>query len=390
MGAGIEGTSLRLLDLTKQFGTVVAVDRVCLEVKSGEFLSLLGPSGSGKTTTLMMIAGFESPSEGEIFLGARPISRVATHRRGIGVVFQNYALFPHLSVYENVAFPLKMRHVAPREIARHVAEALQLVRLPGYESRFPRQLSGGQQQRVALARALVFHPGIVLMDEPLGALDKQLREEMQLEIKQLQRALGMTVVYVTHDQSEALTMSDRIAVMNHGRVEQLDTPEGTYERPRNRFVASFIGESNFLEGSVVDVDDGGTGLVAIGGHLMHASGLSPGSVGRTVMIVVRPEKIIAGTQPVSSARTTRGVVQDTIYIGDRVKYRVQLAMSPAVTVVVAQSLHGGSLRLSPGDATYLTWDMKDARALPGESVAPAMTVPSTLLPSIASQPATRC
>ncbi|TIV88749.1 MAG: ATP-binding cassette domain-containing protein, partial [Mesorhizobium sp.] len=223
------GEPLRLERLCKQYGTVRAVSDISVQIEAGEFVSFLGPSGSGKTTTLMMVAGFETPSAGQIFVGARPITRLPVHRRNIGVVFQNYALFPHLSVFENVAFALKMRGISGYDIRAGVAAALDLVQLGEYGGRMPHELSGGQQQRVALARALVFRPGVILMDEPLGALDKQLREHMQLELKRLQKSLGTTMVFVTHDQSEALTMSDRIVVMNEGKVEQIGTPEEIYE-----------------------------------------------------------------------------------------------------------------------------------------------------------------
>ena len=243
-------------------GPVVAVDSVSLDIAPGEFLTLLGPSGSGKTTTLMMLAGFEIPSDGEIYVDDTAIAAIPPYKRNIGMVFQNYALFPHMTVGENIAFPLKMRGLSKSEIARMSKEALELVKLPGYEGRYPRQLSGGQQQRIAVARALVFNPRVLLMDEPLGALDKQLRESLQLEIKSLHDQLGVTIVYVTHDQQEALVMSDRIAVMNNGRIEQIGSPVALYDQPQSRFVASFIGESNFLSGRVLSCD-GGRCLVEI-------------------------------------------------------------------------------------------------------------------------------
>ena len=244
------GAAVVLEKVSKSFGPVIAVDDVSVTIEPGEFITLLGPSGSGKTTTLMMIAGFDHPSAGEIYIDGTPIVGVPPYRRGIGMVFQNYALFPHLTVAENVAFALKQRSVAKPEIVGRVAETLDIVRLRGYEARYPRQLSGGQQQRVALARAIIFHPRVLLMDEPLSALDKQLREELQLEMKRLHQQLGITFIYVTHDQREALIMSDRIAVMNQGRIEQAGSPSDLYDRPATRFVAGFIGESNFLEGEV--------------------------------------------------------------------------------------------------------------------------------------------
>src|SRR4051794_16533896 len=258
------GLPLRLDRLNKRFGDFVAVDEISLEIAGGEFLTLLGPSGSGKTTTLMMIAGFTEPSSGHIRLGDRPIDALPSYRRGFGMVFQNYALFPHMTAAENIGFPLKMRGVSSNDRARRVAGALEMVRLPDFGARYPNQLSGGQQQRVALARALVYNPPVLLMDEPLGALDKKLREEMQLEIKRIQKELGITAIYVTHDQEEALVMSDRIAVMNHGEIEQVDGPSRIYEHPATRFVADFIGESN---------------IIPLAGKAPSADGLLPSVIG---------------------------------------------------------------------------------------------------------------
>ena len=240
------GAPLALQAIAKRYGGVTAVDRLSLEVASGEFVSLLGPSGSGKTTTLMMIAGFIIPSSGSILLDGKNITRLPPYRRNIGMVYQNYALFPHMTVGRNVAFPLRMRGVGRDEIARRVGRALELVQLKGLSERRPTELSGGQQQRVALARALVFEPPLLLMDEPLGALDKKLRQELQSEIKRIQRETRGTVIYVTHDQEEALSLSDRVVVLNHGRIEQVGPPGELYERPRTRFVAEFLGAANFL------------------------------------------------------------------------------------------------------------------------------------------------
>src|SRR5688572_12513830 len=245
---------VELVGLSRRFGEVLAVDRLSLRMGSGECVTLLGPSGSGKTTTLMMIAGFVRPTTGEIYLGGQAITRRPPFKRNVGMVFQNYALFPHMTVFENVAFPLRMRRLRRGEIEAKVGQALDLVRLTGYEARYPRQLSGGQQQRVALARALVFNPPVLLMDEPLGALDKKLRQQMQLEIKHLHEQLGITVIYVTHDQEEALVMSDEIVVMRNGRIEQIGTPRGVYDDPRNNFVADFIGEANVLDGTIIKAE----------------------------------------------------------------------------------------------------------------------------------------
>src|SRR5262249_30604158 len=244
------GAEVKLVGLSRDYGEVVAVRDLNLTIAPGEFLTLLGPSGSGKTTTLMMVAGFVHPTAGDIFLDGRSVVAVAPHRRNLGIVFQSYALFPHMSVFDNVAFPLRMRHVAPQELRRRVEEALALVHLGPMGARRIQQLSGGQQQRVALARALVFRPPVLLMDEPLGALDRKLREQMQLEIKRIQHTLGLTVLYVTHDQEEALILSDRIAIMHDGVLHQVGTPAEVYERPTTAVVADFVGESNMLRGVV--------------------------------------------------------------------------------------------------------------------------------------------
>ena len=282
---------MHLRDLRKSFGSVAAVDHVSLTIERGEFVTLLGPSGSGKTTTLMMIAGFEYPTSGDILIGGESVVSMPPSKRNIGMVFQNYSLFPHMTVFENIAFPLRMRKVQESEIRKKVMKALELVQLHDYPSRYPRQLSGGQQQRIALARALVFDPPILLMDEPLGALDKNLREYMQLEIKSIQRQLKITTIYVTHDQQEALTMSDRIAVMNHGRIEQVGSPEEVYEKPCNRFVAGFVGESNFLKGRIIERVEK-TWLIGTDSHLHirtpYTDSLKPGM---DVYLALRPERV---------------------------------------------------------------------------------------------------
>src|SRR6267154_2263534 len=267
-GAG-RGASVSLSNLERRYDRVAAVAGVSLDILSGEFLTLLGPSGSGKSTTLMMIAGFEMPTGGDIAIDGTSVVAMPPYRRNIGMVFQNYAKFPHLTVADNIGFPLKQRGVGKAERARLVGEALELVRLPGYGERYPRQLSGGQQQRVAFARAIVFKPRLLLMDEPLGALDKQLRENLQLEMRRLHADLGITFVYVTHDQEEALTMSDRVAVMNEGRIAQVGAPEDLYDRPADRFVASFIGESNFMPG-VVQGAENGVVVADCGGTILRA------------------------------------------------------------------------------------------------------------------------
>src|SRR5882672_9806534 len=284
------GASVSLTALEKTFDRTNAVAGVSLGIDSGEFLTLLGPSGSGKTTTLMMIAGFEVPTAGDIAIDGASVVAVPPYRRNIGMVFQNYALFPHLTVAENIGFPLKQRRVAKAERTRLVGQALELVHLPGYAHRYPRQLSGGQQQRVALARAIVFQPRLLLMDEPLGALDKQLRENLQLEMRRLHADLGITFIYVTHDQEEALTMSDRIAVMNHGKVAQVGRPEDLYDRPTSRFVAGFIGESNFLPAIVRGMEDDVV-VADCEGAVIRA--LCPGrpASGEKVTLTTRPERL---------------------------------------------------------------------------------------------------
>src|SRR5262252_4273646 len=282
---------LTLARLTKRYAATTAVDAIDLEVGRGEFLTLLGPSGSGKTTTLMMVAGFTPPSGGEILVDDRPITGMAPEHRNIGVVFQNYALFPHMKVFDNVAFPLKMRGRPPTEIRPQVGRSLDMVRLTGLADRLPRQLSGGQQQRVALARALVFDPGLLLMDEPLGALDRNLREQMKLELKRIHNDVGVTVLYVTHDQEEALTMSDRVALMNRGRIAQLGSAEDLYERPASRFVAEFIGESNLLDGRVEAADGAPVFVHDSGVRVRVAPGPFAPTAGERYTLMVRPEKI---------------------------------------------------------------------------------------------------
>jgi spermidine/putrescine transport system ATP-binding protein len=363
--AGTTPIAVRLVAVSKRFGDHVVVDRVSLEIRHGEFFSLLGPSGCGKTTTLRMIAGFEQPSDGQISLGGEDVTERAAHLRRVGMVFQNYALFPHLSVADNVAFALRLQGVAASEIARRVAEALAMVRLPGLEARMPAQLSGGQQQRVALARALVFRPTVVLLDEPLGALDQKLRKAMQLELKALQRDVGLTFVYVTHDQEEALTMSDRIAVMDGGRVLQVADPQALYERPSLRFVADFIGVSNFLPGTVRE--RAGT-LVTIaldlpgqGAHIQAAwhEGLV---AGQAVTAAVRPERMrlgLRGAPAEVAANAVEGTVRDIVYTGSDTQYFVDLGGSAGRTVMVRvpnDQPAGTRVEAVRGDPVRVCWD----------------------------------
>lgn len=359
-GIGALGARVVFDRIEKQYGSVYAVNDVSLEIAPGEFLTLLGPSGSGKTTTLMMLAGFEIPTAGEIYVDDDPIAAVPPFRRNIGMVFQNYALFPHMTVGENIAFPLQMRKVSKAEIARQSKEVLELVGLPGYEGRYPRQLSGGQQQRIAVARALVFNPRVLLMDEPLGALDKQLRERLQLEIKELHDQLGVTIIYVTHDQEEALVMSDRIAVMNEGRIEQCGPPTELYDEPSSRFVATFIGESNFIEGAISRID-GDAACVAVPGIEELRAPLKPGlAPGASVALTVRPEKIVAsenGAHP--GANTTTARVEDVIFVGEMRRYVVALAGGQRL-VLKAQN-RSGIRSFDRGDTVQVAWNIDDCR-----------------------------
>ena len=274
------GAPVALRHIVKNFDNCRAIDDLSLDIEPGEFITFLGPSGSGKSTTLMMIAGFEQPTAGDILIGGSVVTHMPAYRRNIGMVFQNYALFPHLTVAENIGFPLKQRGVAKPEIREHVRRMLDLIQLSGYEARFPQQLSGGQQQRVAIARAIVFNPPVLLMDEPLSALDKQLREGLQLEIKRLHDRLGITFIYVTHDQKEALVMSDRVAVMNEGRIAQIGSPKALYDTPANRFVASFVGEANLLEATIVGKETDGLLVLKIGDVLLRAPASSLSDVER--------------------------------------------------------------------------------------------------------------
>jgi putative spermidine/putrescine transport system ATP-binding protein len=333
-----------------------------LDIAQGEILVLLGPSGSGKTTTLMLLAGFEAPSAGRILLQDRDIARLPPHRRGIGVVFQSYALFPHMSVAENIAFPLEARGVPQHERAARVARALDSVRLAGLGERRPAQLSGGQQQRVALARAMVFEPPIVLLDEPLGALDKALREEMQHELRALHRRLGLTMLYVTHDQAEALTLADRIAVFEAGRLRQVASPRELYDRPADAFVSGFVGENNRLAGTIVSTQDGLVRVRLAGGAEVEALAGDCGGDGSSCIVMVRPERIAVapvsavdlGAEGVLSARMTESLFQ-----GDHVRLRLSL---PGGDEIIAKRPLGGGAFPQPGEDAALAWSVDAARA----------------------------
>jgi putative spermidine/putrescine transport system ATP-binding protein len=321
---------VRFVGIGKTYdGIARIVDKLDLDIMRGEFLTLLGPSGSGKTTTLMLLAGFETPTAGEILLEGKPLSRVPPYQRNIGMVFQNYALFPHMTIGENIGFPLSVRGVPAADIAKRVERALDMVQLGGFGKRRPGQLSGGQQQRIAVARALVFEPKLILMDEPLGALDKQLREQMQLEIRRLHQRLGVTMAYVTHDQAEALTMSDRIAVFHRGKIEQLDTPERMYEYPTNAFVARFIGENNRLDGRLETAANGRCTIrVAATDSLIDGTLVETVGIGDGVSVSLRPERVqirAAGlTIDAHPGCRLAGSLREIIYLGDHVRARVAL------------------------------------------------------------------
>ncbi|MBS0445640.1 MAG: ABC transporter ATP-binding protein [Proteobacteria bacterium] len=333
-------------------GSHLVVRQLDLDIRRGEFLTLLGPSGSGKTTTLMMLAGFESPTAGEIALDGKPITRTPPHKRHFGMVFQNYALFPHLTVGQNVAYPLTVRKVAASEQAGRVAKALGMVRLQGMADRHPAQLSGGQQQRVALARALVFEPQLVLMDEPLGALDKQLREHMQIELKELHRQLGVTFVYVTHDQGEALTMSDRVAVFNDGVVQMLAPVGQMYEAPSNRFVAGFIGDSTIVKGTVRAADDQRCGIVLPDGRVLTGINVNGAAVNAQVEACIRPERIVLHRDaPAERGNVLQARVSGVIYFGDHLRLLCALGEGQA-EATVKLPLAGGAPPQS-GDTVWL-------------------------------------
>jgi putative spermidine/putrescine transport system ATP-binding protein len=345
---------LALEGVSKRYGAQVAVDALDLTLRSGEFLTLLGPSGSGKTTTLMMVAGLQQPDTGTIRLNGASVADLPPYRRDIGMVFQHYALFPHMTVRRNVGFPLEMRRLARDEIARLVDEALELVRLPGLGDRLPKELSGGQQQRVALARALVYRPALLLMDEPLGALDRKLREQLQLEIKRVHRERGISVLYVTHDQEEALTMSDRIAVFDHGRIQQIGTPEELYDRPSTRFVASFVGDTNLVSGRTVSMADGVCEIETSAGRV-RASARQPIANGAAVVVAVRPERVAF----VSEEAGLAGVVTDVIFVGTARKYAVRL--SDGTECFVLRQVSAASMA-GVGATVRLSWDAAHATA----------------------------
>ena len=352
---------VRFLDVQKTYdGETLVVRDFDLDVARGEFLTLLGPSGSGKTTCLMMLAGFETVTHGRIVLDDRPINDVPAHKRDIGVVFPNYALVPHMTVNENLAFPLEVRKAARAEIEARTKKALDMVQLSGFGHRRPAQLSGGQQQRVAVARALVFEPKLVLMDEPLGALDKQLREQMQYEIKHIHERLGVTVVYVTHDQSEALTMSNRVAVLHHGAIQQVATPQDLYERPDNAFVAQFIGENNRLVGTV-RARDGPTCGVAVEGGQVRALAVKVDGIGSRSTLSLRPERVLIDPSPERCPNVFEARIEELIYHGDHVRTRVRVCGCDDFIIKVPNS--AGRAQLRAGELIMIGWQVEDCRAL---------------------------
>ncbi len=341
-------------------GKVLVVKDLNLDIAEGEFVTMLGPSGSGKTTCLMMLAGFETPTNGEIYLDSHPISNIPPHKRGIGMVFQNYALFPHMTVYENLAFPLRVRKISKEETDKKIDKALSMVSLTGFENRMPAQLSGGQQQRVAVARALVFDPSVVLMDEPLGALDKNLRESMQYEIKHIHESIGVTVVYVTHDQGEALTMSNRIAVFNDGKVQQLSSPDKLYEEPVNSFVAEFIGENNRFSGQVTDISNDKCKVKLDDGSEILANPIAVKSSGEKTIVSLRPERALINTKE-KMENNFKGKIEEVIYHGDHTRVRLNLLGNKDFILKVPNSSANMDIKL--GNQINVSWNSFDARAL---------------------------
>ena len=344
-------STVAVTNAVKRYGAVAALDGVTMTFTEGEFFGLLGPSGSGKTTLLRAIAGFVSLDRGQVLIDGKDVSGVPVHARDIGMMFQNYALFPHMSVAENVAFGLEVRGRPREEVTDRVKAALAMVRLGGLEQRRPKQLSGGQQQRVALARALVTRPKVLLLDEPLGALDKHLRQEMQVELRRIQRQVGITTIFVTHDQEEALTLSDRIAIFDSGRIIQEGAPMAVYERPVTKFAAGFLGEANFLQGSVAAREPNGLARIAlqIGGEA--SCRLSDGQVGQTVLLALRPEKITLGEGGHAGVNALRGKVLDVVFSGNSTTYRI--SVGDQVMILFRQNLAQGTV--APGSDVLVSW-----------------------------------
>ncbi len=352
--------NVKLSELSKFFGKSVAVDNISLEIKEGEFFSLLGPSGCGKSTTLRMIAGFEETEIGSIEIDGSDVSGLLPEKRGIGFVFQNYAIFPHMNVYDNIAFGLRLRKLPASEIDGRVRSALEQVGMTGFENRFQREMSGGQQQRVALARVLVTEPRILLLDEPLSALDKNLREEMKFWIKDLQVSLGITTIYVTHDQGEALTMSDRIAVMNHGKIAQVGTPQEIYEHPANRFVTEFIGESNVLSASVKGLSDDNCQL-DIAGHVVTAPAREGIATGATVNLALRPERVLVGGEVESDGWNSLQLrVGKVTYQGSLIRYQFDMGDQQLIAELANRQ---DMVKSEPGETVRVSWPVDSGRII---------------------------
>lgn len=353
---------VRFHEVQKSYdGEVLVVKNLNLDIAQGEFLTMLGPSGSGKSTCLMMLAGFEAATHGEIILDGKSINDVAPHKRNIGMVFQNYALFPHMSVKENLLFPLQVRKMPAADADKKAQRALDMVQMGAFGNRLPAQLSGGQQQRIAVARALVFDPKLVLMDEPLGALDKQLREQMQYEIKKIHDDLGVTVVYVTHDQSEALTMSNRIAVFNDGIIQQCASPSDLYERPDNAFVAQFIGENNRLMGTVKAINDDICDVEISDNRIIKALKVNVDTVGQSSTLSLRPERVIINPASGQCPNEFEAKVDELIYLGDHVRTRIHMGGENDFIVKIPNS--SDHAQLTPGQNVKIGWMAEDCRAL---------------------------
>lgn len=361
-------TMVELIDVTKQFGETVAVNDVSLQVKSGEFITLLGPSGCGKTTTLRLIAGFIKPNKGQVIIKGEDVSMKPPYERNLGMVFQNYALFPHMTAFENIAFGLKMRNIPLEERKAKVKEVLDLVRLSQFEERYPREMSGGQQQRIALARALVIEPDVLLLDEPLSNLDLKLRMQMRFEMKAIQSRVGVTTIYVTHDQGEALTMSDRVAVMQQGKLMQLGSPFEVFEHPHNQFVADFIGEANFFQGTIEDTN--GEAKVAIAPDFYLYASLErvehfeqKFTKNTRVRLAVRPQRIMLSKTQTQTKNSVLGKIENLEYVGSNVKYVVQLG-GDLPTLIVDKQIDGLTPPLPINEEVYVEWDPANCLILP--------------------------
>jgi spermidine/putrescine transport system ATP-binding protein len=364
--------SIELVGLVKRYGPVVAVDGIDLHIASGEFFTMLGPSGCGKTSTLRLVAGFERPDGGSILLDGVDMSRTPPHKRRVNTVFQSYALFPHKNVRDNVAFGLRYQKLTKEEARKRVADAVELVRLGGLDDRRPGQLSGGQQQRVALARALVLEPPVLLLDEPLGALDARLRVDLQVELKRIQEQLGITFVYVTHDQDEALTMSDRVAVMKAGRIDQCGRPQEIYEEPKTAFVANFLGASNLVEATVGAPDGGGTRL-ELGTFRLRAEQAAPGGPGSTVLAMIRPENLRLEPHGTEGDNVIPGMVEDVVYLGFHRDVRVRIPTGGLLRVDVSNDDEG--VEYAQGDAVAVRIPPRHLRVLEADESEAAADAP---------------